>query len=54
VVIDDFDVPGILPVPAEANAILVIHAYAMLASALSLERLKSIAGWNAKFVESLD
>ena len=53
-VIDDFDIPGILPIPAETNAILVIHANAMLALAVSLEGFQPIAGWDAKFVEGLD
>ncbi len=50
-VIYDFNVPGILPIPAETNAILVVHAYAMLALAVSLEGFKAVARWNAKFGE---
>ncbi len=50
-IIDDFDIPGILPVPAETNAILAIHANAILALPVALEDFQSIARWNAKFVE---
>jgi len=50
-IIDDFNVFGPRVRPAEADAILVIDANAVLAQAISLERLKTIARRNPEVVK---
>jgi hypothetical protein len=39
--------------PNEADAVLIIYPNAELASAISLQRLKPISGWDAKIVQIL-
>ena len=51
-VIDDFDIVGISSVPSKADAPLVIDADAVLAGAVALQRLQTVAGRNAQIVQS--
>ncbi len=46
-VVDDFDVVGVLFLPAEADAPLVVDADAVLAATVALQRFKSVPGRQA-------
>jgi hypothetical protein len=54
VIVDNFNVTGVLPIPAKAHAVFLVYANAMLAFAVTLEGLKMVSGRNAEFVESLN
>jgi hypothetical protein len=45
---------GIVPVPAEANPISIIHSYAVLAGTVAFESFEVVAWRNAKFVQFRD
>ncbi len=51
VIIGDFDVAGILAVPAEADTILVIDSEAVLARPVAFERFQVISGRKAQFTK---
>ena len=51
VIIGDFDFVGVLAVPAEADAILVIDSDAVLAPPVAFERLQVISRRKAQFAE---
>ena len=50
-VIDDLDLVGMVVVPDEADAVLVIDANGMLALSVSTECLQAIVGRNAEIVQ---
>jgi len=47
VVVDDFDVLGVAALPAEADAVLVVDADAVLPLAVARQFLQSVAGRDA-------
>jgi hypothetical protein len=51
VVIGNFYVVGVAPVPAEADTVLIVCAEAVLAGAASLQRFEAVARGDSKFVE---
>jgi hypothetical protein len=51
VVIGDFYVVGVAPVPTETDAVFIVNSYAMLAEAVTLQGFEVIARWNSEFVE---
>jgi hypothetical protein len=50
-IIHDFHVPGVAIVPAKADSPLVVHANAVLAQPVVLERLKTISRRRPEFVQ---
>jgi hypothetical protein len=51
VVIDDFDIICIVTVPAEAHAVLIVNANAMLARTLPFQGFQMVAGRTAQLVD---
>ena len=45
VIIGDFHVVGVLSVPPEAYAVLVVYTDAMLAGPVAFERFEPVARW---------
>jgi hypothetical protein len=50
-IVGNFDCLSILSVPTEANAVLVVHANAVLADTIAFEGFKSIPGRKSQFGE---
>jgi len=48
VVVHNFDLMRAIVFPDKANAALIIHADAVLAFAVALQRFELIAGWNSQ------
>jgi len=51
VVIGYFYVVGVVPVPTEADTILIVYADAVLTRAVALQRFEAVARGNSKFFE---
>jgi hypothetical protein len=51
VVIGYFYVVGVVPVPTEADTVLVVYSDAVLACAVALQSFKAVARRNSEFVE---
>ena len=49
--VGQLDVAGVTIFPAEADAILIVHANTVLSSPAAFQRLKVIARWNAQVIE---
>src|ERR1017187_9018645 len=52
VVIGDFYVMRVVPVPTEADTVLIVYSDAVLACALALQSFKAVARRNSEFVEA--
>ena len=50
-VIDDFYIMGILPIPAEAYPVFIVDPDAMLTRTVTLERFEPVARREAQFVQ---
>jgi hypothetical protein len=50
-VVHDLHIMGAGQGPSEANAELIVHADAMLASTVALERFEPIARWHPKIIK---
>jgi len=53
VVVDDLDVPGVTPRPAEADPPLVVDSDAVLALSIALERLEPVSRRDLEILERL-
>jgi len=53
VVVDDFNIACLSALPAEADAILVVDADAVLSLAVADQFLQVIAGWDTKIIQRL-
>jgi hypothetical protein len=51
VVVSDFYIMGIAPIPTETDPVLIVYSYAVLASAVTLQGFEVVARGNSKFVK---
>ena len=52
-IVDDLNLIGIAPLPAKADAPLLVHSNAVLTGSISPQFLQSITRWHAKIAELL-
>jgi hypothetical protein len=50
-IIHDLDVIGVIVLPDEAHAPLVVDAHAVLSSPLTCKGFEAIAGWSPEIIE---